>query len=78
MVPEPVGDAVGLERVEAFVVEEGEGVAAGGRVAGAGGQQVGADRGADRGFVGEGFVDQVAEQDRGSFGRLRVCWPGSR
>ena len=46
--PQPVGDAIGLERVKAFVVQERLGVAAGGGVAGAGGQEIGADRGADR------------------------------
>ena len=59
--PQPVGDAIGLQRVEALVVEEWMSVAARGRVAGASGQQVGADRGPDRRVGGERFVDQVAE-----------------
>ena len=77
-VPQPVGDAIGLQRVEAFVVEERLGVAAGGRVAGAGGEQVGADRAADRRVGDEGFVDQVAEAESRAPRASAVCWPGSR
>ena len=72
VLPEPVGDAVGLERVEALVVQERVGVSAGGGVAGAGGQEIGADRGADRPVVGQGLVDQVAEENRGEFGRVEL------
>ena len=72
VIPEPVGDAVRLQRVEAFVVEERLGVAAGGGVASAGGEEIGADRSADGRFGGEGVVDEVAEEDRGDIGRLQL------
>ena len=60
--PEHVRDALGLDGEEALEVEEALGEADAGRVAGAGGEEVGDDGGAEGGVRGEGSQEEVVEE----------------
>ena len=72
LLPQPVCDAVRLESVKTLVIQEWLRVAACRRVARSRRQEISADRGADRHILGQGFVNQVAKQNRGQVRRLQL------
>src|SRR5262249_55579320 len=72
LLPQPVSDSVRLQSVKALVIKKRLRISPRRRVSGPRGQQIGADRGADRRIAGIGVIDQVAQQDRRQLWRVQL------